>query len=375
MKSREVIKIKKINHKDLEIVALEYGKAGLPMIVLGRTGIGKSYAIKEASKKVAKEKNKKFMEWNELTGEEKNMVLEEPNKHYLFVDLRLTQMVPEDIKGLPNFDTKRFVEWRVNKWTEALRVCEGTLFLDEINLAPPSLQACVYQVLLDKQVGETPLNKNVIIVGAGNLTEDRAGTFELAKPIRTRAGVYELVVPDVEGWTAYAVNKQIDSRVITFLNKFQGKIFVEDEKTDDVVSPRGWEFVSNLVKGETDLDKIQLSASGILGEGVGIEFVSFIKLMDKIPSPKDILSKKKKIPESIDLKYACIASITEYFRQQEKDRNEICKQFIDLKGDIDAEYYILGLRMFKGIQEDVLRKMIGTPQFKKIMEYKEYLAE
>ena len=44
-----------------------------------------------------------------------------------------------------------------------------------------------------------------MVFGAGNLSEDRAGTFEIPKPIMTRAGMYELQIPDIDMFTKYGL--------------------------------------------------------------------------------------------------------------------------------------------------------------------------
>jgi len=370
--------MKKITHAELEATTYHYAKNKRTMIVLGRTGIGKSYAVKQTAKRLAKDEKKEFVEWNNTTEKQRVEILSNPDKHYLFVDLRLTQMAPEDLKGLPTMD-KDMVVWKPNAWAYFANKCSSTIFFDEINLAPPSLQATTYQILLDRQIGEIPLGDNVFIAGAGNLTEDRAGVYELPKPVRTRAGVYELVCPTAEQLTSFAIKNEWDSRVVSYINAFPSRIFVENEKVDDVICPRGYEFVSGLIKpiDNDNLDAIQLYSSGILGEAGGIEFSAFIKLFGKIPTPEAILSKKAKIPDDTQLKYACVSAITEYFRQQkEKDKLEVIKKIIALKPVLDAEFHILLLRMCNAVNgENILLKLLGTEHSKLIMEYSVYLKE
>ena len=370
--------MKQLNHEELAKTAYWYYKKNKPLLVLGRTGIGKSYSIKEASKRIAEETKKAFTEWDAISVAEKHNVIENPDKYFVYVDLRLTQLEPSDLRGLPLMGKKNFVEWQPNLWAEALRVCQGVLFFDEINLASPSLQATVYQILLEKQIGEHPLHPDVMVFGAGNLSEDRAGTYEIPKPILTRAGIYELTLPKIEDFTTYAINKGMDSRVITFLNKMQKNLFVEDEKNDDIITPRDWESVSGLIDGlsNNQLEDIELYTGGLLGEAISMEFTAYIKLANKIPTPQEILSKKKKIPNETDLRYACVAAVVEYYRQQSpKDRKKVVTQLVELKDSLDAEFFILSLRLVKGIEPKAFADIVGTPAFKKIMEFKDYLVD
>ena len=64
-----------INHNELKKVLEENYKVKRAVCVLGRTGIGKSYTIKEFGKKKAKELGKEFVEWNECSFENFNPIL------------------------------------------------------------------------------------------------------------------------------------------------------------------------------------------------------------------------------------------------------------------------------------------------------------
>src|SRR5438046_1207387 len=67
-----------------------------------------------------------------------------------FIDLRLSQLAPTDLRGLP------VPENGVSRWfpPEFLpREGSGVLFLDELNMAPPTLQGIAQQLILDRRVG------------------------------------------------------------------------------------------------------------------------------------------------------------------------------------------------------------------------------
>jgi MoxR-like ATPase len=67
-----------------------------------------------------------------------------------FVDLRLSQLAPTDLRGLP------VAEAGLSKWypPEFLpQEGRGILFLDELNMAPPALQGVAQQLILDRQIG------------------------------------------------------------------------------------------------------------------------------------------------------------------------------------------------------------------------------
>src|ERR1043165_8782300 len=67
------------------------------------------------------------------------------------IDLRLSQLAPTDLRGLPVADH----EERISRWypPEFLpRTGRGILFLDEVNLAPPAIQGIAQQLILDRRV-------------------------------------------------------------------------------------------------------------------------------------------------------------------------------------------------------------------------------
>jgi hypothetical protein len=376
--------MKIVKHKELTKISKVYSRMNKSCVVLGRTGIGKSLGVKNMAKQRARDLGKEFVEWNKLTLEEKQSIVNsEENDKFIFIDIRLTMTAPEDLKGLPDL-SESVTYWKPNMWSYVLSKNAGVLFLDEFNLVPPSIQSSVYQILLDQEVGEYPLHKETYVMCAGNLSEDKAGVYEVAKPIRTRAGFYELKCPTAIEWCDdYAMPKNLNSNTIMFLQRFKDKIFMESDKVNDVITPRSWDFVAEFTdeytKGKISLEDLDLCVSGVLGEGIGQEYISFIKLKDKIPRPEDVISGKAKFPREMDLKYACVSSITEHYKDTEtdKDKIEIIKKVADIKDDMGVEYFILLLRLFKSAKEDIIRNtLISLPDvMKKLDEYKKYLLE
>src|SRR5436190_23864530 len=67
-----------------------------------------------------------------------------------FVDVRLSQLAPTDLRGLPVPENGR------SKWFPPEFLPDhghGILFLDELNMAPPAMQGIAQQLILDRRVG------------------------------------------------------------------------------------------------------------------------------------------------------------------------------------------------------------------------------
>ena len=93
---------------------------------------------------------------------------------YMF-DLRLGQMDPTDLRGIPYFNK----ELGVMDWAPPIDLPSPefakdypmiTLFLDEMNAAAPSVQAAAYQLILNRRIGKYVLPDNVVVIAAGNLS-------------------------------------------------------------------------------------------------------------------------------------------------------------------------------------------------------------
>ncbi|MDR0379278.1 MAG: AAA family ATPase [Candidatus Accumulibacter sp.] len=107
-----------------------------------------------------------------------------------FVDVRLSQMEPVDLRGLPALDlAARKTVWLPPAWLPfegSDWPDEGVLFLDEASSAAPSVQAAAYQLVLDRQLGEARMKRGWRLALAGNRVSDGGVAFRLAMPLANR---------------------------------------------------------------------------------------------------------------------------------------------------------------------------------------------
>ena len=365
--------MKSINHLELEkFINIVYDKS-LSSYIWGGTGIGKSETISKVAQDIARENKKKFIDWNRISDEHKRELLKDDvfEESFIFCDIRASQLDSSDTRGLPTF-VNNFVEWKPNLVFKVLSnpKASGILFLDELNLAPPSILASLYQVILDRCIGEISFPDSVVPIAASNRIEDRGAVFELPAPLANRFLHLELKVPDVESWTAYGLDNghKIDSRIISFLQFKPSRIYSYDSRNKDksFATPRMWVKTSKLIEGidSEDLDLIETLVSSSVGEGIAVEFTAFLKLARKI----DVESLIKK-PESvknikeIDLKYSVLATVSEYYRNH-KTAN-ILKGVIQICANMETEFGVLLSRLVKAVDVEFWRKeVIKIPDFK-----------
>ena len=355
----------KINHSELkELVKIYYHKK-TPIFIYGGFGIGKSFVIKEVAVNIAKEKGKEFIDWNKINSKEKRTLINNTKGKFIFCDIRTTQIEPSDLRGLPLFNgDKDFVDWKPNLIFSLLseKDADGILFFDEMNNASPMVMASLYQIFLDRAIGEISINKDVGIISAGNrIGVDKANVFEVPAPLKDRMGEVELSIPSVDEWIEnFALPNNINGRIIAFL-KFKSSYLylVDDKNRDKSATPRGWSRANNLIDDvdNSNLDLLKNLVSSALGEGIGLEWVAYTKLQRKIDI-EEYLKNPKKVNDlkDLDLRYALLGVASEYYKKHKKV--EMLEKMLYLCEHLEAEYSVLLLRFLKGIDEKFFKEEI-----------------
>ena len=215
------------------------------------------------------------------------------------IDLRLGQMEPTDIRGIPfyNKDNGK-MDWAepVDLPTEefASQYPVVVLFLDEMNSAAPSVQAAAYQLILNRRVGKYHLPKNVVLVAAGNRESDKGVTYRMPTPLANRF-VHQEMKCDFASWQEWAVKHNEHKDVVGYLTFAKQDLYDFDAKSASraFATPRSWHFVSELLQDDdTDDDTNMNLIAGTVGEGLAVKFMAHRKIAGRMPNPADILSGK-----------------------------------------------------------------------------------
>lgn len=189
-----------------------------------------------------------------------------------FVDVRLSQLAPTDLRGLP------VAEDGISKWypPEFLpHSGKGILFLDELNMAPPAMQGVAQQLILDRRVGSYVVPEGWYVWAAGNRKEDRAAVFDMPAPLANRF-LHLQVEPDFESFKTYALAKNVHEQIIAFLSFRPNLLHKLDPQQPAWPSPRSWEMASHLHNAELDITP----AVGLETES---EFAAFVKVYQSLP--------------------------------------------------------------------------------------------
>jgi hypothetical protein len=218
------------------------------------------------------------------------------------IDLRLAQMEPTDIRGIPFYNKDSgMMDWAppIDLPSEELASKHPivVLFLDEMNSAAPAVQAAAYQLILNRRIGKYHLPKNVVIVAAGNRESDKGVTFRMPAPLANRFVHLEMRV-DFDSWQQWAVNHKIHKDVVGYLSFAKQDLFDFDPRSSSrsFATPRSWTFVSELLEDADDFGDtgtIDLIA-GAVGEGLAVKFNAHRKVAGQMPDPVDVLAGKVK---------------------------------------------------------------------------------
>lgn len=239
-----------------------------------------------------------------------------------FIDLRLALMDPTDLKGIPFYDKESHTAlWAPPAFLP--RDGEGILFLDELNSAPPSVQASAYQLILDRRVGEYELPAGWAIVAAGNREGDRGVTYRMPAPLANRFVHFEMEV-DVNDWRLWAYKKGVDERIISYIAYKNEHLFTFDAKSDikSFATPRSWEYVNSILKSSISEELLLSTLSGAVGREVAVGFLSFAKVMSRIPDIKKILKTGEgEYCDEVDVLYALSTGLVSALLREYTDEN------------------------------------------------------
>jgi hypothetical protein len=303
-----------------------------PLFLWGPPGIGKSELVEGIAK--------------ELGG--------------LMIDLRLGQMEPTDIRGIPFYNKdKNVMEYAppidLPDAETAAQYPVVVLFLDEMNSAPASVQSAAYQLILNRRVGKYVLPDNVVMVAAGNRESDKGVTYRMPTPLSNRFIHQEMKV-DFASWQEWAVQNKVHKDVVGYLSFAKQDLYDFDAKSASraFATPRSWSFVSQLLDDSVEDETLTNLIAGTVGEGLAVKFMSHRKVASRMPNPADILSGKVKDLQvkEVSAMYSLVISMCYELKDavekkvEDKKFHEMADNFLGyMMKNFETELTVMGARI------------------------------
>ena len=278
----------------------------------------------------------------------------------LMIDLRLGQMEPTDIRGIPfyNKDNGK-MDWappvELPDAETAAQYPVVVLFLDELNSAAPSVQSAAYQLILNRRIGKYVLPDNVVMVAAGNRESDKGVTYRMPTPLANRFIHQEMKV-DFNSWQEWAVQNKIHKDVVGYLSFAKQDLYDFDAKSASraFATPRSWSFVSQLLDDSVDDETLTNLIAGTVGEGLAVKFMAHRKIASRMPNPVDIL--KGKVTDlqvkEVSAMYSLVISMcyelkaTVENKPADKEFHEMADNFLGyMMKNFETELVVMGARI------------------------------
>ena len=246
--------------------------AGLPILITGMPGIGKTEITRQAA----------------LAADADFVVT-----HPVVED-------PTDRKGIPWGDPKsQSCVWYADETTKQLcNAKKRTVWLmDDLGQATPAVQAAHMQWLLNRGVNGHHLSDLVTIVAATNRRIDRAGVSGILEPVKSRFfAIVELVasLADSRNW---AFDNGWPATLIAFLS-FRPEFLAKFEPSADLTNsplPRTWAHVGKIEKLGLSHAVETAAFAGAVGEAAAVEYIGFRKLAESITSIDEVLANPDKV--------------------------------------------------------------------------------
>ena len=309
-----------------------------PLMIWGAPGVGKSASIREVCKQ-------------EGIG---------------FIDIRLAQREPVDLRGLPVPREDR-VEWLLASDWPRDPSSRGILLFDELTAADRTLQVAAYEILLDRRLGDLyQVPQGWYLCAAGNRTSDRAAATTMSSALANRFCHVE-IDPNLEGWIAWAQARGLHPAVLGFL-RFKPTAFLDmgGNLERGWPSPRSWERAAHELSlaERTKLDEgtLRVVLAGLLGPGAAHELLAFRSWALQTDARAMLLGTSPiVIPERADRRFALVTALV-YHLWRVPERARALARFLEIGLALPSDFASMAMvDALRGCDPERLSALLDHP--------------
>lgn len=270
------------------------GHQGMPVLLLGEAGCGKTYATKAAARELTVE-----------TGEQ-----------WQYRDVPVMHYSPTDVSGARTIpmDGSDYIKHYFPDYVRGLdRDKPAIINLDEITKPPMAVRNAVLGMIQERRAGSFELPPNWVFVLTGNVATAKAGDTDNPSPMRSRVVTF-LVRNTCEQWlNNYAIPQNLHYSVTSFIKAHSGNPQFEKYASgplctwDPAENPAAYSCERSLANlasfADSGVDP-RPYAAGIVGNEVGNLYCQHLDMLDEIPDIDLIKSDPSGTPVPDDIMVA-----------------------------------------------------------------------
>ena len=260
-----------VDFKTFISLAPAVSKAGLPVILRGRHGVGKSQVVYQIAE----------------------------NMELPVVERRASQMTEGDLVGLPSIDGDR-TSFNPPDWFKV--ACEEpvVLFLDEVDRAVQEVRQGIFELTDSRKLNGHHLHPETVVFAAVNGGEhgEQYQVNEMDPAELDRYSVWD-IEPTVEDWLSWA-KENVDQLVWDFINQNRDHLEHSGDYEPNKVYPsrRSWDRLNKVLEGADLLESpgpelFALSVS-FVGFEAAVAFNDFAANYDRQVTVEQLLRGERK---------------------------------------------------------------------------------
>ena len=313
-----------VDFKTFISLAPHVSKAGLPVILRGRHGVGKSQVVYQIAK----------------------------NMELPVVERRASQMTEGDLVGLPSVDGDR-TSFNPPDWFK--QACEEpvVLFLDEVDRAVLEVRQGIFELTDSRKLNGHHLHPDTVVFAAVNGGEhgEQYQVNEMDPAELDRYSVWD-IEPTVEDWLSWA-KKNVDGVIWDFINQNHNHLEHNGDYEPNKVYPsrRSWDRLDKVLVGADLLEEagpelFSLSVS-FVGFEAAVAFNDFVKNYERVITVDQLLAgEREDAIEALDLNGHCALI-------EKLEASERCKELNQEENQNLANYFV-------GLPSEAAMKLWGV---------------
>ena len=313
-----------VDFKTFISLAPHVSKAGLPVILRGRHGVGKSQVVYQIAK----------------------------NMELPVVERRASQMTEGDLVGLPSVDGDR-TSFNPPDWFK--QACEEpvVLFLDEVDRAVLEVRQGIFELTDSRKLNGHHLHPDTVVFAAVNGGEhgEQYQVNEMDPAELDRYSVWD-IAPTVEDWLSWA-KKNVDGVIWDFINQNHNHLEHNGDYEPNKVYPsrRSWDRLGKVLVGADLLEEagpelFSLSVS-FVGFEAAVAFNDFVKNYERVITVDQLLAgEREDAIEALDLNGHCALI-------EKLEASERCKELNQEENQNLANYFV-------GLPSEAAMKLWGV---------------